>query len=184
MLELREHLPNRLVVYQDHSDEPMSIEDSLLTCFGVSAFLVCLHQSKTGNAISVILLVYFITPIVMYIAWRRSACVQCIFDKEQDTLVKGLTSLVLPTMQPKIYFLTDIVGVELVFQGVHYPKYFIQLKNRWNQAIKLNINGRIKESEAKRVAESVSRFLKFSYYNEVSPRQKVSRRINVSQSNS
>jgi hypothetical protein len=181
MIELREHLPNRLVVYQDQLNKPTSIEEDVLIGLGVSLFLVCLHQSKTGNAVSVILLVYFITPIVMCIAWRRSECVQCVFDKEQDTLTRGLTSLVLPTMPPKIYFLTDIVAVELVLKGVRYPKYFIQLKNRLDQAIRLNINGGIKESEAKRIAESVSRFLKFSYYNEVSPRQQVSRRVTLPQ---
>jgi hypothetical protein len=175
MIALTENSPTRLVIYQDEFAGPAPDEDKVLMVFTIVLALVWERQFR-GQPYSHILLP-FASLMGIFFMGRWTACSKCVFDRGDDTLTKGIAAIMLPTMRLKIYFLTDIMAVELVARGMFRPSYFIQVKNRWNQRIKLNIIGSIKESEAREIAEAVSRFLKFSHYNEISSGKQVMHRI-------
>jgi hypothetical protein len=175
MIALTENSLNRLVIYQDQSAGSVPDEENVLmvTLIALGVFWGYQFRGQPHSHIPL----PFISFIAIFFMGRWTACSKCVLDREQDTLIKAIAAHVLPTMRPKIYFLTDIVAVELVSRGLIFPSYFIQVKNRWNQRIKLNIIGSIKESEAREIAEAVSRFLKFSQYNEISSGKQVTHRI-------
>jgi hypothetical protein len=176
MIALTENSVNRLVIEQDQSaGSVLEDEESVLMVLLIALALFWGHQFR-GQPHSHTPLP-FLSLIALFFMGRWSACSKCVFDREQDTLVKAIAAHVLPTMRPKIYFLTDIIAVELVSRGMFRSSYFIQVKNRWNQRIKLNIIALAKESEAREIAEAVSRFLKFSQYNEISSGKQVTHRI-------
>jgi hypothetical protein len=177
MIELKEYLPNRLIISQNQLSEPRPPEAVFLMSLIVGIVLFTTYQENLRNTIANFVAVLLAGPASIYAMWISSAYIECIFDRDEDTLTRVIGSPILPTIDPKVYFLTDIIAAELVLKGIYSPTYFIQVRTRWKQVIKLNIGGEIKESEMRKIAESVSRFLNFSHYNEVNLNKKVSRRI-------